>query len=52
MKIRKAAHFWKAYNIRNLKTDVYICVDALWPPFWKFKMAAYKYKFQGISANY
>ena len=30
MEISKAAHFWKAYrsNIRNLKTNVYICADA------------------------
>ena len=28
MEIRKAAHFWKAYNIWNLKTDICICVDA------------------------
>ena len=28
MEISKAVHFWKVYNIRNQKIDVYICVDA------------------------
>ena len=28
MEISKAARFWKAYNMRNLKTNVYIYSDA------------------------
>ena len=28
MEISKSAYFWKAYSIRNLKTNVYICTDA------------------------
>ena len=28
MEISNAAHFWKAYNKRNQKKQVYICADA------------------------
>ncbi len=28
MVISKVIHFWKAYDIRNLKNNVYICTDA------------------------
>jgi len=27
MEISKAVHFWKAYNVRNPKTNVYICAE-------------------------
>ena len=27
MEISKAIHFWKAYNIRSPKTNVYICAE-------------------------
>ena len=28
MEISKVAYFWKAYSMRNLKINVYICTDA------------------------
>ena len=27
MEISKVAYFWKAYSMRNLKINVYICSD-------------------------
>ena len=27
MEISKAVHFWKGYNVRNPKTNVYICAE-------------------------
>jgi len=29
MEIRKAIHFWKAYNVRSPKNNVYICAAPL-----------------------
>jgi len=42
MEISKAIHFWRAYNVRSPKNNVYICV----PPLTLVAMATKIWEFQ------
>jgi hypothetical protein len=47
MEISKAAHFWKAYNIRILKTNVYICADSNMAAILDFQNGRHKIRISG-----
>jgi len=49
MEISKIAYFWKAWNMRNLKINVYICIDACMAINFQFQNDSIKYGFLNIS---
>ncbi len=49
MVISKVIHFWKAYDIRNLKNNVYICTDARKAAISDFQNGRHKIWFCQIS---
>jgi len=51
MEISKPAHFWKAYNMRNLKTYVYICAETSMAAILDFQNGPTKEGFSDICAS-
>ena len=52
MEISKAVHFWKAYNVRNPKTNVYICAETQVAAILDFQNGTMKYEYSNIFSFY